>query len=47
MGSIIGYRIDFNGVDRGSAEASDTYPEKINPSTLPPGGLAVGSSYRG
>ena len=33
MGSIIGHRIDFNGV---GAEASDTYPAKINPSTPSP-----------
>ena len=34
MGSIISHRIDFNGV---GAEASGTYPTKINPSTPSPG----------
>ena len=33
MGSIIGHRIDYNGV--GALRASGTYPAKSNPSTFP------------
>ena len=40
MGSIIGYRIDYNGV--GFGEASGTYPAKIEPSTPPPEYFPVG-----
>ena len=39
MGSIIGYRLDYNGI--GALTGSGTYPPKTNPSTPPPPGKIV------
>ena len=38
MGSIIGYKIDYNGVGVRRGQRHPTYTAKIDPST-PPGGL--------
>ena len=39
MGSVVGHRVDYNGV--GFCEASGTYPAKRDPSTLPLGRNAL------
>ena len=41
MRSIIGNRIDYNGVDALKGQRQRTYPAKINPSTPLSGGLRV------